>query len=513
MKIALADEMKKIDKKAIEEYGVPEILLMENAGREVAAAFEEYLGGVSGKRICVLAGSGNNGGDAFVAARHLMNHGAQISIFLVGSPAHLTKSAALNRDIIIKMGVVVHVLETERDWDKLQVTLRFVDGVVDGILGTGFKGGLRDAAARVVRMVNGHGKPVIAVDIPTGVEADTGNASPEAIRADLTVTFGLPKFGHMIGAGETATGKLLVDDIGIPKALLEDDTIRQTYLDDVTVAPVLLPRPLDAHKGSCGRILVIAGSRGMTGAAALAASAVLRSGAGVAVLALPESLQEMMAGKLTEVMTKPLPETDEGAIDIAALGEVLSLAEGFDAVLIGPGLGRAQETQKFVQDFCAAVKKPLILDADAIYAFCGKTDAFKGFAFVPILTPHLGEMAHLLELSVDELRASLLDMTREAAREYHAVFVVKSECTVIVYPDGQVFLTSKGNSGMATAGAGDVLAGAIAGLMKQTAAGLAPLAGVYIHGLAGDLSAKEKGYGLIASDILENLPHALCTLL
>lgn len=513
MKIALADEMKKIDKRAIEEYGVPEILLMENAGREVAAAFEEYLGGVSGKRICVLAGSGNNGGDAFVAARHLMNHGAQISIFLVGSPAHLTKSAALNRDIIIKMGVVVHVLETERDWDKLQVTLRFVDGVVDGILGTGFKGSLRDAAARVVRMVNGHGKPVVAVDIPTGVEADTGNASPEAIRADLTVTFGLPKFGHMIGAGETATGKLLVDDIGIPKALLEDDTIRQTYLDDVTVAPVLLPRPLDAHKGSCGRILVIAGSRGMTGAAALAASAVLRSGAGVAVLALPRSLQEMMAGKLTEVMTKPLPETDEGAIDIAALGEALALAEGFDVVLIGPGLGRTQETQKFVQDFCAAVKKPLILDADAIYAFCGKTDAFKGFAFVPILTPHLGEMAHLLELSVDELRASLLDMTREAAREYHAVFVVKSECTIIVYPDGQAFLTSKGNSGMATAGAGDVLAGAVAGLMKQTAAGLAPLAGVYIHGLAGDLAAKEKGYGLIASDILENLPHALCALL
>ena len=362
-------------------------------------------------------------------------------------------------------------------------------------------------------MVNGHGKPVIAVDIPTGVEADTGNASPEAIRADLTVTFGLPKFGHMIGAGATATGKLLVDDIGIPKVLLEDDTIRQTYLDDVTVAPVLLPRPLDAHKGSCGRILVIAGSRGMTGAAALAASAVLRSGAGVAVLALPRSLQEMMAGKLTEVMTKPLPETDEGALDITALGEALALAEGFDAVLIGPGLGRVQETQKFVQDFCAAVKKPLILDADAIYAFCGKTDAFKGFAFVPILTPHLGEMAHLLELSVDELRASLLDMTREAAREYHAVFVVKSECTIIVYPDGQAFLTSKGNSGMATAGAGDVLAGAVAGLMKQTAAGLAPLAGVYIHGLAGDLAAKEKGYGLIASDILENLPRALCTLL
>ena len=512
MKIALANEMKKIDKRAIEEYGVPEILLMENAGREVAAAFEEYLGGVAGKRLCILAGSGNNGGDAFVAARHLMNHGAQLSIFLVGNPAHLTKSAALNRDIIIKMGSVVHVLETERDWDKLQVTLRFVDGVVDGILGTGFSGGLRDSAARVVRMVNSHGKPVISIDLPTGIEADTGCAAPEAIQADLTVTFGLPKFGHMLCPGETATGKLLVDDIGIPKALLEDEEIRQTYLDEPTVAPILLPRPLDTHKGSCGRILVIAGSRGMTGAAALASAAVLKSGAGISVLALPESLHEVMEGKLTEVMTKPLAETAAGAIDVAAMSEALALAEGFDAVLVGPGLGRTQETQTFVQDFCSAVKKPLILDADAIYAFRGKTEAFKNFAFVPILTPHLGEMAHLLGLKVEELRTSLLDMTREAAHEYHAVFVVKSECTTIVYPDGQVFITSKGNAGMATAGAGDVLAGTIAGLMKQTAAGLAPLAGVYIHGLAGDLAADEKGYGLIASDILENLPRALRTL-
>lgn len=512
MKIALAAEMKKIDQKAIEEYGVPEILLMENAGREVAAAFEEYLGTVRGKRLCVLAGSGNNGGDAFVAARHLLNHGAQISIFLVGNPAHLTKSTALNCDIAVKMGMTMHRLETERDWDKLQVTLRFVDGIVDGILGTGFQGELSESCLRLVRMVNNCAKPVVAVDIPTGIKADTGSAAPEAICAALTVTFGLPKFGHMLCPGETATGKLLVDDIGIPKILLEEESIRQTYLDEPTVAPILFPRSLDVNKGSCGRILVIAGSRDMTGAAALAALAVLRSGAGVSVLALPKSLQEMMAGKLTEVMTKPLAQTCDGEIDIAALPDALALAESFDAVLIGPGLGRATETQKFVQDFCVSVKKPLILDADALYAFGGKTDTFKKFAFVPILTPHLGEMAHLLHITVKDLRAALLDIVRKAAYEHQAVFVVKSECTIIVYPDGQAFLTSKGNAGMATAGAGDVLAGTIAGLMKQTAAGLAPLAGVYIHGLAGDLAAKEKGCGLIASDILENLPQAMRTL-
>lgn len=512
MKIALSEEMRNIDKNAVEEYGIPEILLMENAGREVAASFEEYLGGFSGKKICVLAGNGNNGGDAFAAARHIVNRGANVSIFLVGNPAHLTKSAALNRDIDIKMGIPVHVIEAERDWDKLQVSLRFVDGIVDGILGTGFRGDLQEKITRVIRMVNSQRKPVISIDIATGIEADTGCVPTEAIKADLTVTFGLPKFGHMLSPGGTATGKLLVDDIGIPKLLLEDENIRQAYLDEETVSSVLLPRPLDVHKGSCGRILVVAGSRGMSGAAALAALSVLKSGAGVSVLAVPETLQEMMEAKLTEVMTVPLPGTPEDAIDVAATGTLLTLAEKFDAVLLGPGLGRSPETQKMVQEFCSAVKKPLILDADAIHAFHGKTEIFKNFAFVPILTPHLGEMAALLDTTVEGLRTSLLDTARKASQKYHAVFVVKSECTMIFYPDGQVFVTSKGNSGMATAGSGDVLAGTIAGLLKQTAAGLAPLAGVYIHGLAGDMAAKEKGYGIIASDILEHIPQAMRTL-
>lgn len=512
MKIALSEEMRNIDKKAVEEYGIPEILLMENAGREVAASFEDYLGGFFGKKISVLAGSGNNGGDAFAAARHIANRGANVSIFLVGNPAHLTKSAALNRDIDIKMGIPVHVIETERDWDKLQVSLRFVDGIVDGILGTGFKGELREEIVRVIRMVNNQAKPVISIDIATGIETDTGCVPTEAIKADLTVTFGLPKFGHMISPGGIATGKLLVDDIGIPKILLGDENIRQGYLDEETISSILLPRPLDVHKGSCGRILVIAGSRGMTGAASLAALSVLKSGAGVSVLAVPESLQEILEMKLTEVMTIPLPGTPEEAIDVTATETLLTSSEKFDAVLLGPGLGRAPETQNMVQKFCASAKKPLVLDADAIHAFQGKAEMFKEFAFVPILTPHLGEMASLLDITIKELRASFLNTAREASRKYHAVFVIKSECTMIFYPDGQVFITSKGNSGMATAGAGDVLAGTIAGLIKQTAAGLAPLAGVYIHGLAGDMAAKEKGYGMIASDILERIPQAMRTL-
>ncbi len=511
MKIASVKEMREIDKRAIENYGMPEILLMENAGRAAATAFENHLGGVRGKKLCVLAGSGNNGGDAFVAARHLMNHGAKVKIFLAGNPAHLTASTALNRDIALRMGIEVHALESERDWDKLQVVLRFADGVIDGVLGTGFTGALRENIERLVQLVNEMHRPVLAVDLPTGVDADTGAVASSAIRAELTVTFGLPKFGHLLCPGEACTGKLLVDDIGIPAVLLEDETIRQFFLDEELAASVLLPRAIDAHKGSCGRILVLAGSRGMTGAAVLCSEAVLRSGAGIAVLAVPESLHDLMEIKLTEVMTIPMAEdaAGDGCFGLGDLSALLELSGRYDAVLLGPGLGRQPHTLQLVRDFAAQVKKPLFLDADAIYAFRGCADTLKELAFVPVLTPHLGEMAALLDVTVPELKESLLDITREAAKEYHAVFVVKSECTIVVYPDGRVFVTSTGNPGMATAGSGDVLAGAIAGLTRQTAAGLAPLAGVYLHGLAGDLAAKQNGRGLLASDILHRLPEAV----
>lgn len=512
MKIALAKEMRKIDQRTVEEYGIPALLLMENAGRQVTEVLADLLHGFVGKKICILAGSGNNGGDALVAARHIENQGAQVRVFMVGNGEHLTDGVKLHRDILLKMGIQVHMLETERDWDKFQVAIRFADGVVDGMMGTGFTGELRESIVRIINLVNSLEKSVVSVDIPTGVEADTGAIPAYAIQASATVTFGLPKMGHLICPGATATGKLYIDDIGIPKSLLSDDDIKQNFLDETLAASVVLPRPLDAHKGSCGKILIVAGSRGLTGAAALASMAALKSGAGLVTLAVPESQYMLLEGRLTEVIVLPMPETSDGTLAQDAFGELLRLASSHDAILIGPGLGRVQETLELIRAFCKEVKKPLILDADAIFAYCGHAEHLKDFAFVPVLTPHLGEMAGLLDITVDELRGTLIDMSREAAREYHATFVVKSESTMVVHPDGKVFVTSKGNAGMATAGSGDVLAGVIAGMMKQTAGGLAPLAGVYIHGLAGDMAAEEFGYGLIASDILNKLPQAGVTL-
>ncbi|MFV0636008.1 NAD(P)H-hydrate dehydratase [Mitsuokella sp. WILCCON 0060] len=509
MKISLVKEMREIDRRAGEEYGLPELLLMENAGRQTAAAMISLLGSVKGKTICVLAGSGNNGGDAFSAARYLYNEGAAIKLFLTGNPEHIKASPSVMQQGLAAMGISVHGLAGERDMDRLRLALRFADAILDGILGTGFRGTLRPLVRQAVELVNAAKKPVLSIDIPSGVEADTGGVADIAVKADCTLTLGLPKPGHFLSPGAEHAGKVLVDGIGIPWPLLEDPAIKQREIDDELAASLLPARPRAAHKGSCGRILAAAGSRGMTGAAAMCSLAALRAGCGIVTLAVPESLQPILAGRLTEVMTKAIPEEEPGILGGSrALQEITSSAAAYDAVLIGPGLGRAEAAQALVRALLQNLDKPLLLDADAIYALSGQPEILREAKHVPVLTPHLGEMARLLGLSVSDLREDLVGMAREAAQEYHAIFVVKSECTLVAYPDGQVFFTTKGNAGMATAGAGDVLAGTIAGLMKQMPYEKAPLLGVYLHGLAGDLAYAEKAEGLIAGDILAKLPDA-----
>ena len=507
MKVALAKQMHEIDDAAINDFGLPELALMESAGHRVAKATEKILCGVEKKSICVLAGSGNNGGDALTAARYLSNSDARVKIFLVGNKAHRTDSLNVQMKILRGMGVEIQQLESDRAWERLQVTLRFSDAVIDGILGTGFFGELRPSALRLIRLVNSLSKPIISIDIPSGVEADTGVVGEAAINATCTVTLGLPKIGHLICPGAIHVGKLIIDDIGIPQKLLNED-IHQTLLDDEIAKTFLPARAKDAYKGSVGKILVIAGSRGMTGAACLASMSALKTGAGLVTLAVPDSLNELYEAKLTEVMTAPLPEIISGVIaGNKVMPILLDLIDKSDAILIGPGLGREKETVELVKKIVESADKPLILDADAIFAFNGKAEELKSCKQIPILTPHLGELAALLNTTVEELRKSLVENVRKAAQDFRAVIVAKSETTIIAYPNGEIFISAIGNSGMATAGSGDVLAGAIAGLMKQTP--FAPLAGVYLHGTAGNISASTKCEGLTASDIMENLPNAI----
>lgn len=509
MKISLVDEMRNIDEKSINTYGVPELLPMENAARVTATAMENLIGDLNGKNICILAGSGNNGGDALASARHLLNRGAKVKIFLVGNLAHLTKSTAIQRDIALKMDLEVQTVDGERAIDRLQVVLkRFTDGIVDGILGTGFFGELRENTKKIILAVNAAAKPTVSIDVPSGVEADTGKADC-AVFADVTVALGLPKIGHFLAPGARHAGKVLVDGIGLPAQLLCADTIKQTLIDHDSAKTMLPGRDFAAHKGMCGRVLVVAGSRGMTGAACLAAQAALKVGAGIVTLAIAESLHGIMEAKLTEIMTRPLPETENGIIGgDRAMGSILELADAHDTILVGPGLGRHRDTMELLRNALPNIDKQIVIDADGIFAFKKHRELLKNFKRPPILTPHLGEMATFLDTTVDEIRASLVATARETAKQYRATFVVKSECTIVAFPDGEIFFASTGNAGMATAGCGDVLAGTIAGLAKEAKEPFAPVLGVHIHGTAGDAAFAEKGEGLIASDILDNLPAA-----
>ncbi len=511
MKIAFANEMRQIDNFAQERFGVPELVLMENAGRAVSDVMTRMLGSVEHKTICVLAGGGNNGGDAFCAARHLANHGADVKIFFTGDEKKLTKSAAANHDICVRMGLPIQKLVSERDFEKLPIFLNLSDGVIDGLLGTGFNGALREPVAKIIKIVNESRRPVIAIDVPSGINADTGAVTDDAVRAVSTVTFGLPKAGLFFCPAAAYAGELIVDTIGLPYALLRDRTIMQDYLDGEMASSLLPIRQMDAHKGSEGRVLVVAGSRGMTGAAVLSSQAVLRSGAGIAMLASAESLMNIFAVKLTETMTQSLPEIREGILGDTAYEVIMKQVTKFDALLIGPGLGRDPATSAMIRRVAKEVRLPVVLDADALFAFVGHTMEIKGIGSPLIMTPHLGEMASLLGISVDELKSNLIETTRKASRDWGAIIVLKSERTIIVHPDGRVLVSSKGNASMATAGAGDVLAGTIAGLIGQMAQGdeeKAAALGVYLHGSAGDIADEAKAEGLTAGDIVENLPAA-----
>ena len=507
MKIALANQMREIDKNVIENYGLPELSLMESAGHRVAQAVERILGSVAKKSICVASGSGNNGGDALVAARYLSNLGARVKVFVLSGKNGNSESLEVQIKVLRTMGVEIQMLDSDRAWERMQVQLRFADMIIDGILGTGFTGQLRPNALRLIRLLNNSGKSVVSIDIPSGVSADTGQIGDAAVKAICTVALGVPKVGHFLCPGASYVGELVTDDIGLPAQLLGDD-IHQTLIDDELAATLLPERPRDVHKGSCGKILVVAGSKGLTGAAVLASMAALKAGAGLVTLTAAESLNAIFETKLTEVMTAPIAEVKVGILGgDNAINQILTLADKADALLIGPGLGRERETGELVRKIAMAVDKPLVFDADGLFAFNGRIEDIKQCKQIPVLTPHLGELSALLGVSVEDLRKDLVSVVRSAAQDYRAIIVAKCETTLVAYPNGEVFISPLGNVGMATGGSGDVLAGAIAGLLKLTP--FAPLAGVYLQGTAGDMAFEQKAEGMIASDILDNIPNAI----
>lgn len=507
MQLVTAAEMRELDKRAIEEYGIPGLILMENAGRQVAEAAREMLGGAGGKKVIVFAGKGNNGGDGLVAARHLLNAGAAVKVFLLAGAEEMTGDALTNLKIWRKMGQPAETAVRE----DLPELLEDCDLIVDAIFGTGFRGTPREPAAGVINAINGSRKPVLAVDVPSGLEADTGLARGPCVRAARTVTFALPKLGLVQEPGASYAGRLHVADISIPSFLLKGENFKRFLLSREMVGGWLPPRSRTAHKGECGRVLVVAGSRGMTGAACLAAEGAARAGAGLVTLAVPEGVQDLVAARLTEIITVGLPATTRQTLSREACADMLALAERADVLALGPGITTHPETVACVRSLLPALNIPCVLDADGLNCFAGRTDIFGLLSSPLVVTPHPGELARLTGQPTGAIQQDRVGAAERAAGEWGAVVLLKGAATVIASPEGRVYINPTGNPGMATGGSGDVLTGVVAGLLAQGLDALrSAAAGAFLHGLAGDLAARRKGLrGLLAGDILSFLPEAL----
>jgi len=504
-----AEEARRLDRRAIDELGIPGATLMENAGRgaaeEIRALLEE-LKAPRNARVAVVCGKGGNGGDGFVVARWLKKWGARPEVLLAFPEREIGGDAGEMLRELKRTGVRPWRVEDE---GAAAEALARADVVVDALLGTGSRGAPEGTVARLIELINASGRAVVALDVPSGVSADGDAPAGPAVRATLTLTFAGWKRGLVAGAGAELAGAVEVVPIGIPEAeLMRGVTTFVLELEDV--ARHFPPRPRNAHKGTYGHLLVVAGSLGKTGAAALAASAALRSGAGLVTVATPVSQQPIVAALVLEAMTEALPETAARTLALKAREVVGELAARRDAVALGPGIGLDEETQASARALVQEIPKPMGVDADALSALAGHLDLLRVAPAARCLTPHPGELARMLGVTVEEIQRDRIAAVREFATRHRVHLVLKGAFSVIGDPDGRVVVNPTGNPGMATGGTGDVLTGVLGALLAR---GLAPgdalQAAVFIHGLAGDLAAERVGEeSLVASDVIEALPAA-----
>ncbi len=505
MKITTSEEMRQLDKDAQITYGIPSLILMENAGIQTVRHIEERYGNLKNKNITVVCGKGNNGGDGLVIARHSANKGADASVCLLSDAKEISKDSKANLEIIKRMNVPVYAGVA-----GIKNGIKKADIIIDAIFGTGLKKDISGIYAKAIDLINRSKKPVIAVDIPSGINSDNGQIKGCAVRADLTVTFCLPKIGHLIYPGAEYSGSLKIADISIPKDLIDKSSIKTHLITKESVSQILPKRRPDAHKGEFGHLFILAGSPGLTGAAVMAGLSALRIGTGLVTLGVPEGLNHIFETKLTEAMTLPLAQTNEQTISPAAKNKILNFLKKADAIAIGPGLSQNRETTQLVRELIREVRMPMVIDADAINAIAGHADILKKAKAQVIITPHPGELSRLLNSAADEINRDRIAIARKTAEQYNVIVVLKGANTVIAEPDGNVYINNTGNPGMASGGTGDVLTGMAAGLICQKVSPVsAAIAGVFLHGLAGDIAEKEKGEsGLIAGDVIEKIPEA-----
>jgi ADP-dependent NAD(P)H-hydrate dehydratase / NAD(P)H-hydrate epimerase len=525
MKILTAAEMREVDRLTTERYGIPSLALMENAGRSVAEFVRDRFPHLERRRIAVLCGKGNNGGDGFVVARHLQKMGAKPVVFLLANPSEIKGEAGKNL-ARLRPKVKVHTIGDDVSNSALSAyAARSGEEepiVIDALLGTGIRGAVQGQMAKAIDWINQHspGAVVVSVDIPSGLDSDTGEIHGTVVGAGYTVTFTAPKRGMILGDAGRSVGELIVRDIGSPFALVQElgkGTLHWSESREFCEKFAAIRSP-EGHKGDYGHALIVAGSVGKTGAAVLASWAALRVGAGLVTVATPQLALPIIAAHTPEVMTDPLAATTAGTISLHSFdgGHFDSIAEGKRAIGIGPGLTTNSETVEFVRRVVAQRAVPIILDADGLNAFDGRASELKNSEGLLGLTPHPGEMARLVGGSIKEVQANRVDVALKAAADWKCVVVLKGHQTVIASPTGEAFINSTGNPGMGTGGTGDVLTGMLSGLVAQFGRGLnysgyAQLLafGVYLHGLAGDIAyADHDEAPLMASDLIHAIPRA-----
>ena len=511
MEILNSEQMRRIDARTIRRMRVPAIVLMENAGLRTFDVLLDSYPDLDERLVLVLCGGGNNGGDGLVVARHLACLGSRSRVILAAPRRTLRGEALANLKAAEGVGLAVEEVATPAAWRRAAGTIKDFDLIIDALLGTGLRGAARGLMARIIETVNASGVPVVSVDIPSGLSGDTAQVPGPAIRAERTVTFCRPKIPHIFPPADSFVGDLTIVDIGIPDAAVHAEKARLELLEREMLAPLLPDRRDAAHKGDFGHVLVIAGSRDRSGAAALVAKAALRGGSGLVTVAASPDCQRVLAPQLSEMMTASLPQTPGGSIAERAVNDALALAAERDILAIGPGLGTEPSTRSFVRSLVSRTRMPLVLDADGLNAFSSGKARLDGRRRALIVTPHPGEMARLVGSTTAAVQADRVGVSRAFARERRCFVVLKGYRTLVAAPDGQVFVNPTGNPGMATAGSGDALTGFIAALLGQKLGPLeACLLAVWLHGRAGDLAAEKVGLEpLMAGDIIEFYPAAL----
>jgi ADP-dependent NAD(P)H-hydrate dehydratase / NAD(P)H-hydrate epimerase len=505
MTIVTAEEMRAIDRSTSERFGVPSLTLMENAGAAVADYVMSRYAGAN--RVVVFCGKGNNGGDGFVAARRLHEQGKNVQLILLADPIDLRGDAAIMLGKFPQPPVIVRSSEELNSGTARQALQ--ADLYLDAVLGTGFKPPVSGLYAEAIVIINASRVPVIAIDIPSGADADAMHPQTGMIaRADAVVTFTAPRPAHLFGA--LTIGATVVADIGSPDAAIVSE-LRLNVITKRDIAQMIAPRPAESNKGSYGHVLVVGGSLGKAGAAAMAGMAVLRAGAGLSTVATPKSVLGTVAGFHPELMTEVLPETDEGTISTGAKNRIEELVKGKSILAIGPGISRHRQSAELVRGLVAKLTVPMVVDADGLNAFEKHAEELNGKGRTLVITPHPGEMARLAGCTVADVQKDRLGVARRFAREHELIVVLKGHRTLVVQPDGESWVNTTGNPGMATGGTGDILTGMVAGLIAQNPkqAFFAVLAAVHLHGLAGDVMRDRVGeHSLVATDLLQGLPEA-----